>query len=134
MPLLWRKLALGLVLAWSLWALLSEVNRAVEGFDHRASNHAMAGRWHFESAQQDELRACLELAAPRVPSSASIVFVSPAGPNDAELFGWRWASYLMPDRDVLPLSAPQAPKLATHLIAFRRPIALPRLEPLAAWG
>jgi hypothetical protein len=133
MPRLWRQLALGLVLAWSLVALLSEIHGALDAWDHRASNRAMAGRWHFGSAQQDELRACLEVVAPQLPPGGSVVFVSPAGPNNAEVFGWRWASYLMPDRDVVPLSAPQA-QLATWLIAFRRPIEHPRLEPLAAWG
>lgn len=122
-----RKLILGLLLAVALHGFLAEIHSGLDGYDHRHERGQVPGAWRFGSAQTDRLATCLAAVRKAVPPGSHIAFVSPPGPEEAELYRWRWAAYLLPEMEVLPLSSPETPQLAEYLVDYRRGFENPRL-------
>jgi hypothetical protein len=115
-----RKLILGLLLAVALHGFLAEVHSGLDGYDHRRERGQLPAAWRFGSAQTERLEACLAAVRKVVPPGSHIAFVSPPGPEEAELYRWRWAAYLLPEMDVMPLGSPETPRLAEYLVDYRR--------------
>ena len=122
-----RKLILGLALALALHGFLAEVHLGLNGYDHRLERGQIPSAWHFGSAQAERLEACLAAVRREVPPGSHVVFASLPGPGAAELYRWRWAAYLLPEMDVLPLDSPETPRLAEYLVDYRRRLENPRL-------
>ncbi len=124
-----KRLALGVLTAWAAGGFLVEVNRAVSSWDARGEFFG-AGGWRFHTPQTDALARTLDAARPAIPSGAVIAFTAPDDPPGVEFTAWRWAAYLMPDYDVIPVKDPATGVLAQYAIAFRMEIHHPRAEPL----
>jgi hypothetical protein len=130
-----RKLILGAALAWGLAALVHETGRALAGYDARAESREEVDWWRPGMPRLAELDRCLALVRRRVPPGRVVAFASPADTPetpDHEFYTWRWAAYLLPRWEVAPLDDPQVGDVAGYLLTWRREIANPRLEPLAA--
>jgi hypothetical protein len=127
-----RKLILGLALAWGIFSLLREVGHALAGLDSRAAFRGDVAYWQLGTPPVERLDRCLDLVRRHVPPGHVVAFASSAdaGP-DAEFFRWRWAAYLLPRHDLAPLQGPDTERLAEYLLAYDRPLAIPRLLPLA---
>jgi hypothetical protein len=126
-----RRLILVLFLAWSAFAFLAELSETFTGFDRRETERADPIRWRFGVRQVEVLEQCLTEARQVIPAGSVVAFASPASADTAaaaEFYRWRWAAYLLPEYDVLPISDPRAGELAQYLIAHRRQIDHPRAE------
>jgi hypothetical protein len=129
-----RKLILGFALAWGVLALLRETGRALAGVDARGESRESVPYWRLGMPQVEALDRCLDLVRQRVPPGRVVVFASPPdpGPGDqAELFRWRWAAYLLPQYEVAPLQGPDTARLAEYLVTYQRDFENPRLEAMA---
>lgn len=122
------RLALGLLLAWSAFAFLAELNEALGGYDRRESYRSDPIRWRSGTLQVRILEQCLAEAREIVPKGSVVVFASQPGPAQADFYRWRWAAYSMPEHDVVPLSDPRAGEIGQYLITHRLPIEHPRAE------
>jgi hypothetical protein len=122
-----RKLILGLALAASLYGFLAEVRQGLETYDHRSEHRAGPGQWRFGTPAVERISTCLAEVREVVPPGSFVVFVSPPGRGDVEFFRWRWAAYLLPEMEVLPLDSPETPQRAQYLIDYRRRFEHPRL-------
>jgi hypothetical protein len=121
-----RRLILVFFLAWSAFAFLAELQETLAGWDRRASERSDPIRWRFGVRQVGILEQCLSEARQAIPAGSVVAFASPQGPAAADFYRWRWAAYLLPEYDVIPLSDPRAGELAQYLIAHRQPIDHPR--------
>ena len=123
-----RRLILVLFLAWSAFAFLFELQAALAGFDGRETSRSDPIRWRFGTLQVRILEQCLAEARQIVPPGSVIAFASPQGPGGADFYRWRWAAYLLPEHDVIPLSEPRSGETAQYLVTHRQPIEHPRAE------
>lgn len=98
-----RRLMLGTALLWAGLGLLTEMSRAVAGFDGR--DRWLPGRpelWRLDTPEPAGLERCLAGVREVVPPGSTIAFAS-AGPDPgARFFEWRWAAWLLPAYDVAP--------------------------------
>jgi hypothetical protein len=127
-----RRLILVFFLAWSAFAFLTELEEALAGFDRREVARLDPILWRSGTPQVRILEQCLAEARPLIPPGSVVAFASPPGPGGADFYRWRWAAYLLPEDDVIPLSEPRAGELAQYLIAHRQPVEHPRLELIRA--
>ena len=123
-----RKLILGLALVWTGFAFLAETRKSLERFDERQSRPSAPPYWRFGVRQLEDFEAFVAAARREVPAGSRIAFASRPGPNDADFFRWRWAAYLMPEMDVLPLAMWEGGERAAYVLAFRREVEDPRAE------
>jgi len=123
-----RRLILTFFLAWSAFAFLFELQEALAGFDRRETSRSGPVLWRSGTPQVEILEQCLAEARQIVPPGSVIAFASPQGPGGADFYRWRWAAYLLPEDDVIPLSEPRAGEIAQYLIAHRQPVEHPRIE------
>jgi len=123
-----RKLVLSLLLAWAGYAALCEVGRAVAGFDARATTLASPIGWRHGMPQVERLERFADAARPLLPPGSAVVFATPEDTPDQQLFRFRWASYLLPEVDLIPLSDPAAGTLGRYVLGYRRRMDHPRLE------
>jgi hypothetical protein len=129
-----RKAIPALLLLWCALSLGVETRKALEGWDRRATSPRAPDTWRFGNPPLDRLIACLDDARGRVPPGSVIAFAPPAQPErreSAAFFRTRWAAYLLPQHDVLPISDPGAPHVAEYVIDDRAGLDLPRLELIA---
>jgi hypothetical protein len=123
-----KRLVLGLLLAWSAFVFLAELQKALETYDRRSVQHGgHPGLWQFGTPPVEILQQCLSEAQALIPPGSVVAFTSP-GPPDADFFRWRWAAYALPEDDVIQPVTPHASEIAQYLISHRLPIQLPRLE------
>lgn len=122
-----KRLFVGLLAAWAGYAFLIELNRGVSAWDDREHSVGAWG-WRFESPETDALIRSLDVARKAIPPGAPIVFTAPDDPQGVEFAAWRWAAYLMPDRDVLSMGDPETPQLAQYAIGYQKEIHHPRAE------
>jgi hypothetical protein len=123
-----RKTILGFALAWAGLAFLGEMSRAVGEYDRRESR--IAGRpeeWRPGMPQPARLERCLAKVREIVPPGSVVAFEAP-GPEGARFFAWRWASYLLPEHDVAPLSDAQTDDLAQYFVTYAVRVEDPRIE------
>ena len=127
-----RKLILGFVLAWGLLVMLREMSFALAQYDGRTSLNPRATiRWRYGTPPVERLERCLAGGRKLVPPGRVIVFVSPAGPQNADFYRWRWAAYLLPEHEVAPLRDSETGRLAEYLVAYQQDFQHPRLEAMA---
>jgi len=124
-----KRLVLGGLAAWAAAGFLQEVNRAVAGWDGRGREDGGLP-WRFGAREPAALALTVEAARPALPPGGAIAFASGDDPPGSRLVAWRWAAYLLPERDVLTIDDPAAVQLATAVIAFRTEIRDSRLEPV----
>jgi len=130
-----KRLALGLLVAWAAAGFLHEVNVAVASYDQR-DRPARRWAWRFGSPEPARLARCLETARREVPPGSPVAFTSPDEPAGMAFERWRWAAYLLAERDVLSLNDPAAPPAAGYVIAYGMRLEDPRFEPVRPlpWG
>jgi hypothetical protein len=124
-----KRLVLGGLAAWAAVGFLQEVNGAVAGWDGRGRVNGGLP-WRFGAREPAALARTVDAARSAIPPGGAIAFAAGDDPPGSRLIAWRWAAYLLPDRDVLALDDPAAARLATAVIAFRTEIRDPRLEPV----
>ncbi|HKI03502.1 MAG TPA: hypothetical protein VKK31_16100 [Thermoanaerobaculia bacterium] len=120
-----KKLALGLLVAWAAAGFLHEVNEAVASYDQR-QRAVRRFTWRFGAPEPSRLAQCLQQARREIPAGSAVAFTSPDTPRGAAFQRWRWASFFLPDQDVLPAGDPQA----AYAISYRMKIEDHRFEPL----
>jgi hypothetical protein len=120
-----KRLALGLLVAWAAAGFLHEVNAALASYDQR-QRPARRQAWRFGSPEPARIARCVRGARREVPPGSPVAFASPDVPPGAAFQRWRWAAYLLPDRDVLPLGDPAA----GYAIACGMRLGDPRFEPV----
>ncbi|HXO21954.1 MAG TPA: hypothetical protein VOA87_18725, partial [Thermoanaerobaculia bacterium] len=86
--------------------------------------------WRAGMPQVESLASFLAAARPLLPAGSAVVFASPPHPESP--FRYRWAAYLYPEVELIPLSDPQAGSRGRYLLAYRTQIDHPRLE-LLRW-
>jgi hypothetical protein len=121
-----KRLALGLLVAWAAAGFLQEVNQAVAGYDDRAPQRG-PWAWRFGTAETEDLTRCLQAAQRLMPAGSTVAFTS-EDPPEIQFARWRWAAYLLPAYDVIPVSDPATGTLARYAIAYRTKIDHPRAE------
>lgn len=129
-----RKAIPGLLLLWCALSFSAEMGKALEEWDRRTQAARGPGTWRFGSPQLERLAACLDGVRGHLPPGSVIAFASQEGPDQERrnaLFRTRWAAYLLPEHDVLPLDDPAAPRLAGYVIDYRAGLDLPQLELVA---
>lgn len=119
---------LGLALAWAGYAALREVNAAFAGYDFRARRLAGAIDWRPGMPQVARLERFVEAARPLLPPGSPVVFASQEDATDQHFFRHRWAAYLLPEIELIPLSDPAAGTEGRYLLSYRRRFDHPRLE------
>jgi hypothetical protein len=122
-----RKMLLGLALAWAGYGALFELNRALAGYDLRDRRLAGAIDWHPGMPQLATLERFTAAARPLLPPGAPVVFASNEDGTDQPFFRYRWAAYLLPEVDLIPLSDPAAGTQGRYLLGYRRHFGHPRL-------
>jgi hypothetical protein len=126
-----RAAVLGLLVACAALGFLASLEDALAGYDAR---HARAGpplSWRFGRAPVAALEACLAAARPRLPPGGVVAFAGPAEPRGDAFLRWRWASYFLPERDVVRWGSAAAAG-ATYVVACRRALrGDPRLAEVA---
>ena len=120
-----RKMLLGLALAWAGYAALSEVSSAVASYDRRDRRLASAIDWRPGMPQLEKLSAFTAAARPHLPPGSAVVFATAEDGQD--FFRYRWASYLLPEVDLIPFAHPTAGTAGRYLLSYRRPFDHPRL-------
>lgn len=116
--MLWRggRLFLFAVLVWSMAAAAAALLQTVEEQDRPRRNVLMTSRWLPGTVQVNALRATLEEADRRVPPGEPLAFQPSTEDLGPALFETLWASYLLPDRDIVP--ANRAQETARFLVSF----------------
>lgn len=127
---MWRKLLLGLLVAWAGLALAFESRIAVEGYDRREAYRAGPLRWRFGTPPPERLGEALEGLRGVVPPGSVVAFATRTGPGDSGFFRWRWAAWLLPEYHVVPVAGAQLPENAEYLVTYGQAVSDPRLEPL----
>ena len=123
-----RKAILALLLLWCAVSFAAEMNEALGDWDARASLSRGPSTWRFGNPQLERLAACLDDVRARVPPGSFVAFAS--RPEEA-FFRARWAAWLLPEHEVLPLDDPSAPRVAEYVVDYRANLRLPRLELVA---
>lgn len=120
-----RKAILALALAWAGYAAVREVSAAVLGYRHRATRLESAITWRPGMPQVETLARFIAAARPLLPPGSIVVLAS--GEDDQGFFRYRWAAYLLPEFDLIPINHP-ARSEGQYLLAYRQKIDHPRLE------
>ena len=105
---MFKRLALGLLVAWAGAGFLREVNGALAGWDAREEIAEPPWLWRPGLGAPAELERCLAAARREIPPGVVVAFSSPDDPPGAAFFRWRWAAYLMPAHDVVQAGEPAA--------------------------
>ncbi|MDP9122106.1 MAG: hypothetical protein M3O15_12205, partial [Acidobacteriota bacterium] len=95
--------ALGLAVAWAAFGFLSEVNVSLTDYDAR-DRPEVARTWRFATPPVGRLARCLAEVPAAVPAGSLTAFCSLPGRDDSEFVRWRWAAYLLPGLDLIPLA------------------------------
>jgi hypothetical protein len=119
-----KRLALGLLVAWAGFGFLQAVNDAAAGYDERAPQRG-PWAWRFGTAETGDLTHCLATARWAMRPGSVVAFTSD-DPPEIRFARWRWAAYLLPDYDVIPVNEPAAAALAEYAIAYQTRIDDPR--------
>jgi hypothetical protein len=122
-----KRLVLGGLAAWAAAGFLQEVNSAVAGWDGRGREDGGL-TWRFGAREPTDLAETLAAARAALPPAGAVAFAVRDDPPGNRMIAWRWAAYLLPDRDVLMIDDPAALGRATAVIAFRTEIHDTRLE------
>jgi hypothetical protein len=125
-----RSWFLAAALIWAALGFLVEVQRALASFDQRGDERSAPALWRLGMRPPARLASCLEAVDRTLPAEAPITLVSPDGPGQPRFFRWRWAAYLLPNRDVLDFD-PQAGVAPTgYFVVLQAPNAQAGLVPL----
>jgi hypothetical protein len=129
-----RKAIPGLLLVWCALSFSSEMGKALGEWDQRAQSPQGPRLWRSGNPQLERLIACLGDVRHQVPPGDVIAFASPEGQEPKQgnaFFRARWAAYLLPEHDVLPIDDPSALRLAGYAVDYRSGLDLPQLELVA---
>lgn len=119
---------LGLAVVWAAYAAGREASRAFAGLRAQKSPLAGAIGWREGTPPVHRFRRFVDAARPHLPAGGKVVFLSPDyGPGE-QFFRSRWAAYLLPEVEVLPLDDPAARQVGEYLLAYRQPVEHPRVE------
>lgn len=129
-----RKAIPGLLLLWCALSFFAEMGKALGEWDRRTQSPRGPGTWRSGDPQLARLTACLDGVRTLVPKGSVIAFASPKGEDPEQrnaLFRTRWAAYLLPEHEILPIDDPAASRLAGYVIDYRAGLDLPQLELVA---
>jgi hypothetical protein len=85
------------LLGWTAFGFARATAEATSGWLDRRAYVASPAIWRLGAPQSDRLARCLASALEVIPPGEPLA-VAWRRPN---LYFWRWAAYLLPDRDVL---------------------------------
>jgi hypothetical protein len=109
------RVALGLWLAWSAFALIHATRDSLRLWQAREIN-ATPNVWRFGAAPVRRIQRCLEGVEGLLQANTVVLFVSPQGPTTADFFRQRWAAYLLPDLNVADSAL--GGETASYVIAY----------------
>jgi hypothetical protein len=102
-----RQAAMAGLALLAVWSGVSFVRETYSAWTQVASrevlNIRLPGRWLPRARQVAELQGFLAEVDATVPADEAIAFYADA-PEAQRLYVYLWASYLLPERDLLPLS------------------------------
>ncbi|HEV2855363.1 MAG TPA: hypothetical protein VHC97_21385 [Thermoanaerobaculia bacterium] len=124
-----KRFFLGLLVAWAAAGFLYELNAAVSSYDQR-ERAVRRFAWRFGAPEPARLARCLRQAETEIPPDSTVAFASPDVPPRTAFQRWRWAAYLLADRDVLDVHDPAAAGTAGFAVSYRMTIEDPRFEPV----
>ena len=122
------RIVLVMAVAWAAFAACSEIGGALAGWDGRAGRRLGVMGWREGIPQVVRFRRFVEAARAQLPAGSTVVFTSPSDGADQQFFRSRWAAYLLPEMDVVPLSDPAAARVGEFLLGYGRQVDHPRLE------
>jgi hypothetical protein len=113
-----RKLVVGLLVAWALAGFADEAWRALRARGRPGRVPPM--RWRMNTPPVRHLAFCLEEVRRRIPAGSSVLFHSANESGEPAHYQWRWAVYLLPEAEVLPLQeGKRRRRAAGYLVAYR---------------
>jgi hypothetical protein len=121
-----------LVFALLAWGTASAARTLAETWraqDRPRRNILPASRWLPGTVQVMALQATLAEASRRVPPGEALAFQPSTGEAGPALFEALWASYLLPERDVVLADLP--PGTARFLVSFHSAVTDPRYRLVA---
>lgn len=124
----------GLLVVWCTLAFAAESEKVLREWDHRTHSSRGPATWRPGNPQLERLSTCLDDVRSRVPPGSVIAFASPKGQTPGghnDFFRTRWAAFLLPGYEVLPIDDPSAGRMAEYVIDYRSGLRLPRLELVA---
>jgi hypothetical protein len=122
-----RRWFLAAALGWAAVAFLSEVQRALAGFDRRGEDRSSPILWRLGMRPPARLASCLEAIDRTLPPEAPLTVLSPEGAGDPRFYRWRWAAYLLPNRDVLDFDPTAGVEPSGYVVALLAPPSGSRL-------
>jgi hypothetical protein len=120
-----KRLVLGLLVLWAGAGLLSDLRSAVTTWDARDQWVRPQWSWRFGAPQVLRLERCTAAARRILPPGSVVAFAAPPDePQGNAFFLQRWAAYLMPAHELVPVddtSAPAAEYLITYAVRIQNP-------------
>lgn len=123
LPRIAGSLVVGAWLAWAGFSLANDCRTALVEWRVRQAN-LLPNRWRFGNASVARLARCTAGVEGLLPRGSTVLFDSPAAADAARFFRWRWASYLLPDLDVVAPAAVWDPKAANDVAEGRAAYAI----------
>lgn len=123
-----RAVLMALAVAWAVFAAFTEADRALASLDARQGNLSGAMGWREGMDAVVRFRSFVDAARPHLPAGSIVVFTTPDYGNGELFFRSRWAAYLLPEVEVIPLYDPAAAAVGEYLLGYRQPVDHPRTE------
>jgi hypothetical protein len=118
-----RKLVVALLVAWALAGFADEAWRALRARGRPGRVQPMG--WRMNTPPVRHLAGCLEEVRRRIPAGSSVLFHSASSSGEPAHYEWRWAVYLLPEAEVLPLREGIRRRPADYLVAYRGAYSAP---------
>ena len=124
-----RKLILGLAVAWALAGFAHATWQALRARGRPGRVPPMS--WRMNTPPVEHLARCLEAVRREIPAGSSVLFFSATESGEAAHYQWRWAVYLLPEAQVLPLQEGAKRRAAPYVVAYRGSYEAPGVRRVA---
>lgn len=124
-----------LAVLWLAVALGLEVRAAFTFHVARPPGPRAGLPWRFGTPPVIRLQRFLRRATQGLPAEAPLAFASaPGEAGSPEFFRFLWASFLLPERDVVPSFDPDGMRHARFVVAYGTRLESPLLERIRDYG
>jgi hypothetical protein len=114
-----QRTGVALLLAWLAFGLAQELRQAVRDHVLRPPSPHAELPWRYGTPPVRRLQRFLRRATRGIPADEPLGFASAAGARrNPEFFRYLWASYLLPERVVMPAPDAVATGRARYLVAY----------------
>ncbi|HRC86474.1 MAG TPA: hypothetical protein PK413_12770 [Thermoanaerobaculia bacterium] len=120
--------ALGLI--WLAVSLGREVREQARTARRPDRPWHTAGLWRYGQASPKKLGEFLDRARPFLPAGSLVAFHSAPGEGNPPFFRFLWASFFLPECELVPSHDPAAWEKADYWITYEMNIREPRLAPI----